>query len=163
MNATATAAALAALLDSLAADTPAHLSTLIEDTDSYGTGDDDGDTAVGNYLALRLLIGGVPAQVLVQYHTVTAVDLHTRAVLARGEMTGGLAELRDLIEEEDTEFAHLHQAGAVEASRGGAADRAEEAATGPIWERADTDDADFFDLITGMWDGVNAPALTAVA
>lgn len=136
-----TVIAFEALLAELAKHTPEHLATLVEDTDSYGRPDDDAATAVGNYIALRLLIAtSRPMDVWVQYHNVIVIDMRTREILARGEMTGGLADLHDLITEENPEFVHLHDAAGVDAARSGAADRAEEASNTPLWERTtDTD------------------------
>jgi hypothetical protein len=131
------------------------LADIIRDAEWQGIADDDANTAVGNYIAMHILIAGHPhVTVWVQHHTVTVLDTITREILARGELGGGAADLHDLITEGDDEFADLHTGTPAHL---GEADHAEALATSRIGDLFTTDDdPEFFDYITVMAESVAA-------
>lgn len=137
--------------------TPEELADIIRDARWHGTPTEPAETAVGNYLAEHLLLARVALAVTVwvQHHTATVLCTRTRRVLARAEITGGLAELRDLIDENADGFADLHDPTETVPEPLGAADHAELAATATLDDLFTTDDdPEFFDYITAMAESI---------
>lgn len=137
--------------------TPEALAEIIEDADWHGTPDTADDQAVGHYVANHLNVANPnrPHLVWVQHHTITVMDLISRAVLAQAEMTGGLADLADLIVEGDPVFAHLHNPAALEIARMTPAERAD-LADDDFAEFTTDDDPDFFPAITALYESIAA-------
>lgn len=131
--------------------TPENLAEIIDDAQWHGTGNDD-DTAVGHYLAHHVTLATHrPVTVWLSYHTVIVLDLVTDAVLARGEITGGAADLHDLITEGNETFAHLHNTIAMEVAQERADGIAGEfSARVDAWHRLGTVLPDTFDADTAL-------------
>ena len=136
---------------------PEDLAEIIADAEWHGTPDNAEDQAVGHYIANHLNIAnpGRRHLVWVQHHTVTVLDLITNVVLAESELTGGIADLADLIGEGDEEFAHLHQPEELEMARMTPTDR-EELAERMAFPVARSGAHDFLPAITALRESITA-------
>lgn len=136
---------LADILADAARTTPEHLADLIDEAQWHGSHDDAEDHAVGHYIAGQILAAtGRRVTVWVHHHDVLVLDLFDRTALARDTLTGGAAELADLIGERADGFEHLHDTTAAEIAH----------------ERADgvaaDDDPHFFVAITALYESIAA-------
>jgi len=128
--------------------TPERLADVIDTLELYGAAEENlEDTAVGHYIADRMLSEGVAPAIYTIYMApnITVINSRTRTVIATADTTGTLSELHDLITE-GTDGFDLHR----DPEPWGPCDTAEHETlvtlTGPIGPR----DGRYFASITAM-------------